>query len=235
MLEQRSEQILKHIIEDYIRTAEPVGSKYLNERYSLGFSPATVRNEMSILESDGYLRALHTSSGRIPTEKAYVYYLKNICQKDANQDYTSIEDAVCADTDAACAIKTIAKKLVEMSGETAIVAFDPRWSYYTGVSNLFQKPDFQDPELVSSLSELVDAFDEVIHKVFDSVTNEPQVWIGTSNPFGNQMTTIIARFDMGGKEQGLLGLVGPIRMNYSRNIALIEQAKEVIKKISYDG
>lgn len=74
----RKFQILKLIVEDFIQTATPVGSKYLIEKYNLPYSSATVRNEMSELESDGFLEKTHISSGRVPSAKGYKYYAHNL-------------------------------------------------------------------------------------------------------------------------------------------------------------
>lgn len=74
----RRDTILKYIVEYFISTAEPVGSKTLLEHYHLNCSSATIRNEMLALENDGYLEKTHTSSGRIPSEKGYEYYVQNL-------------------------------------------------------------------------------------------------------------------------------------------------------------
>lgn len=75
MLNERKKKILKIIIEDYISSAEPVGSRTIARKYDLGLSPATIRNEMSDLELLGYLEQPHTSAGRIPSAQAYHFYV----------------------------------------------------------------------------------------------------------------------------------------------------------------
>ena len=70
-LTERQNSLLMLVIRDYIETAQPVGSRRLVEHYRLDLSPATVRNEMSVLTEMGYLRQLHTSAGRVPTEDGY--------------------------------------------------------------------------------------------------------------------------------------------------------------------
>ncbi len=74
----RRDEILKLIVEHFIKTAEPVGSKTLQQEYHLEVSTATIRNEMNALENDGYLEKTHTSSGRVPSEKGYSYYVANL-------------------------------------------------------------------------------------------------------------------------------------------------------------
>lgn len=75
MLNERKKKILQIIIEDYISSAEPVGSRTIARKYDLGLSPATIRNEMSDLELLGYLEQPHTSAGRIPSAQAYHFYV----------------------------------------------------------------------------------------------------------------------------------------------------------------
>ncbi|MCW2786239.1 MAG: heat-inducible transcription repressor HrcA [Marmoricola sp.] len=69
MVEERKLAVLRAIVEDYVATQEPVGSKTLVERHRLGVSPATVRNDMAALEEEGLIAQPHTSAGRIPTDK----------------------------------------------------------------------------------------------------------------------------------------------------------------------
>ncbi|MBA3309217.1 MAG: heat-inducible transcriptional repressor HrcA [Nocardioidaceae bacterium] len=78
MLDERKLDVLRAIVEDYVSTREPVGSKSLVERHHLGVSPATVRNEMAALEEDGYITQPHTSAGRIPTDKGYRLFVDKL-------------------------------------------------------------------------------------------------------------------------------------------------------------
>ena len=80
MLTTRQKEILKIIVEEYVRTAEPVGSKSICDR--LKVSSATVRNEMAALEKEGYLDKTHSSSGRVPLEKGYKYYVEELLTAD---------------------------------------------------------------------------------------------------------------------------------------------------------
>ncbi len=74
-LDDRKEQILREIVEGYVQRGEPVGSKIVADATELGVSSATIRNEMAILEREGYISHPHTSAGRIPTDKGYRYYV----------------------------------------------------------------------------------------------------------------------------------------------------------------
>jgi len=92
-LSDRQLKILQAIISDFIRTAEPVGSRTISKNYELGISPATIRNEMSDLEEMGYLTHPHTSSGRVPSEKAYRLYVNEMMNK---RELTEVEKSAIA-------------------------------------------------------------------------------------------------------------------------------------------
>jgi heat-inducible transcriptional repressor len=78
MQEERRLAVLRAIVEDYVSTEEPVGSKALVERHGLGVSPATVRNDMAALEDEGYITQPHTSAGRVPTDKGYRLFVDRL-------------------------------------------------------------------------------------------------------------------------------------------------------------
>lgn len=86
MLNERKKKILQIIIEDYISSAEPVGSRTIARKYDLGLSPATIRNEMSDLELLGYLEQPHTSAGRIPSAQAYRFYVDSLVEPGSLTD-----------------------------------------------------------------------------------------------------------------------------------------------------
>ena len=82
MLDDRKKKVLQAIVEEYINTAEPVSSGSIVNNYDLNYSSATIRNEMADLEKAGYLEKTHTSSGRIPSEKGYRYYVDELLKDD---------------------------------------------------------------------------------------------------------------------------------------------------------
>ncbi len=78
MVDTRKREVLRAVVDDYVETAEPVASKTLARKYPLGVSPATIRNELSELEADGYLFQPHVSAGRIPSDKGYRFYVDEL-------------------------------------------------------------------------------------------------------------------------------------------------------------
>src|SRR5699024_8429863 len=78
LLNERKLAVLRAVVEDFVNTNEPVGSKALADRHRLGVSPATIRNDMVSLEEDGYIAQPHTSAGRIPTDKGYRLFVDRL-------------------------------------------------------------------------------------------------------------------------------------------------------------
>jgi len=76
--DDRRLRVLRAIVQDYVSTNDPVGSKALAARYDLGVSPATIRNDMAVLEEEGYITQPHTSAGRVPTDKGYRFFVDRL-------------------------------------------------------------------------------------------------------------------------------------------------------------
>lgn len=122
-LSERKLKILSAIIGDYVKTAEPVGSRTLSRRPELDYSPATIRNEMADLEELGYLTHPHTSAGRVPSDKAYRLYVNALMDKKelSNEEKLCISDMLkcdCREFD-----KTIAKAATILSEITNLTSF----------------------------------------------------------------------------------------------------------------
>lgn len=122
-LTERKLKILQQIIGDYVRTAEPVGSRTLSKEFNNAFSPATIRNEMSDLEEMGYLTHPHTSAGRVPSDKAYRWYVNNSMGKVEipQESQKIIKDTLHSDIDELD--KTIQRAADLLSEITNLAAF----------------------------------------------------------------------------------------------------------------
>ena len=103
MLSDRRQKVLAALIEEYVARALPVGSRTLTERYQLGVSPATVRNELSVLEDGGYITQPHTSAGRIPTDHGYRAFVDNLLQTDFASELNDARYQGVADSLRSCA------------------------------------------------------------------------------------------------------------------------------------
>ena len=115
MLTTRQLLIFKCIVDEFIETAEPVGSKALMTNYQLPYSSATIRNEMSFLEEYGYLEKTHTSSGRIPSVEGYRFYVNNLAKRDLDESLKSQVAQIFSDRHESC------QMLSELTHLTSVV------------------------------------------------------------------------------------------------------------------
>lgn len=226
-LSPRQKTILKTLIKEYIRSAQPVASGILVEKYRLDISPATVRNELTVLEDLGYIYQPHTSAGRVPTEAAYLLEIEENYHKkrDAKPADKEALEAVLRDSES---FKPAARILAELSGNAVFWAFHKNDLYHTGLSNLFSQAEFKQSEMLFDVSQVIDRMEEIIDGLFDELPEGTQVYLGSNNPFGAFLGTALLKYRHGGVS-GLCGILGPMRMDYARNLSLLTHLEEYFK------
>jgi len=214
-MEIRQQKLLKIIVKEYIKTAEPISSGLLVRKFKLPLSPATVRNELVKLEENGYIHQPHISSGRVPTEKAYQFYVENflsdkkpVMQIQARKNNEQF-------------LKQTAKALAAKSGLAVFWATDNNSLYYTGISNLLSQPEFIETQQVLNISRIIDDIEDIVIDMYASMTNVPQIFIGQKNPFGAICGSVVVKYEKEG-DNGMLGIVGPMRMDYEQCLGLIQ-------------
>lgn len=230
-MDQRKIELLMRIIDSYILSGEPVGSVSLLERYRLPYSSATIRNEMALLEEEGHLFQPHTSAGRIPTELGYQLYITNLkpvrlSQKNEHDFFRMWRDG--DDADEQC--KKLSRAIAELSGEIGFAAFDGYHTYVAGLSSLCDKPEFSDKKIAATLTDIVEKIDDIVDSVFSYVGTEPEVWIGRQNKFAPHCSTVLVKCRYK-KTQGIIGIVGPMRMRYGRNKAILSMIQEALQDL----
>ena len=205
-MEQRAQKLLAAIVAEHVKTAGPVGSAAVAERYDLEVSSATIRNDMVMLEEAGYITHPHTSAGRIPTELGYRYYVEHLASPRQPKDSArSALDRAATQSEPEVKLKALAKELAELSAQSVFVGFAPLDVYYTGLANLFRQPEFAHQSLVTDVSAVVDHLDEVVAKLFRQASSEPMVLIGSASPFGDACASIIIQYQYR-RNNGIFGL-----------------------------
>ena len=214
-------QLLKLVTEEYIASAEPVGSQALVDRHDLGVSSATVRNWFALLEEAGLLQQTHTSGGRIPTEDGFRLYVERFLTPKSVSKKVRDRLVQVASLDGDRRIKLVAREVADSLGLASIVALHEADTYYTGLSQLFAQPEFRHWQRVVSMTELLDHLDQTLGSLRHTTFIQPQWLIGKDCPFGPASSVIVAS-----SPQGLIGILGPLRMDYqdalSHMIAAIE-------------
>ncbi|WP_144119425.1 heat-inducible transcriptional repressor HrcA [Catellatospora sichuanensis] len=124
-LDDRKLEVLRAIVEDYVATQEPVGSKALVERHALGVSSATVRNDMAVLEEEGYIRQPHTSAGRVPTDRGYRLFVDRLSRVKplSPAERRAIERFLVGAVDLDDVVHRAVRLLAQLTRQVAVVQY----------------------------------------------------------------------------------------------------------------
>jgi heat-inducible transcriptional repressor len=236
-LTQRQVEILRALIEEYIETAEPVGSETLEKKYGLSASPATIRNEMVALTKLGYLKKTHTSAGRMPTPNGMKFYVKQLMKekdlsvteetavKESLWDYRNKEERF---------LKEMTKALANKTKALAIATTDDGDVFCSGYANILDMPEFFDIDITRSLLSTLDEF-ESCRQFFADITGEDvQILLGDElgpnlqGPYGFVFTHYRTPMHL----KGEIGVLGPSRLNYTQIVPTVRYFGDLIEEIA---
>jgi len=234
-MDLRKRKILEAIVEKFIETATPIGSKLIYEEYDLNVSPATIRNEMAVLEEEGYIIQPHTSAGRIPTSLAYRLFVDQLkfniqLLNKAKNDIEMLRRQHN--------LNRAKEKLYEMVAILATVTNnvsfatlpDNKHIFYMGVSNVLRQPEFRDnPSSATQVIEVLETkFADILSQL--KISNEPAFYIGEENliPEIKSCSILVQRYNYRGFG-GVMGILGATRMNYAYNMVALKSAIDLLE------
>ncbi len=236
-MKERTLQILSALIQDFVETASPVASRKLLLIMSKDFdiSSATVRNEFSLLEEVGLIKSPHISAGKVPTQKGYRFFVdelledtreeqvvRSIFQKHISEYKLSKSKEILFD---------VVRLLAQLSGNVAFITVDNDRTFYLGLSNVLRSPEFlMQPEKAAQIVEILEG-KERFRQMLESLDLEGKIkiFIGEENLLEeiSSCAMVVARFTMN-EVSGTVGLLGPMRMRYGFNKALVKSALEML-------
>src|SRR3989338_4082927 len=211
----RSKTILETAIKEYIRSGNPVSSRELEKKYDFGVKEATIRNELGRLTKDGFLDQLHTSGGRVPTDKGYQFFV------GSTLDNVATSNRILSERYSGLAGDLKQGKLREfieaVSDETKLLGVGKKDKGQDAYKSGLQ--DFE------SLDKRIDIMKE---KIFNTLSL-PQVFIGKS-PItqSKNLSVVMDSFNIkGGKV--LVAIIGPKRMDYDKTLKVFKNLKDELK------
>lgn len=226
----RKRQILLATINEYIDSAVPVSSEVLKEKCGFRLSSATIRNVLAELENDGFLMHPHTSAGRIPTDKAYRYYLESL-MKRKQLDEVLNADAISAlypenlDTLESILEKTsdILAELTHYTGIASLLDRDDKF-YFRGLHFLFEQPEFNNIDRLRSLLTILEEREQLLHLINAVADDCINIYIGRESHCDEieDCSLVTSAYSQRGRVIGRLGVLGPKRMNYSKVLSILD-------------
>ena len=223
-LDDRKKRILQTIVDYYINSAEPIASKMIANDYGLELSSATIRNEMAEMEEMGLLEKTHTSSGRIPSDLGYRYYVDDIMDTNnvSDEEISEFLDYLSkGDKD------PLQKATMALSGVThyTSISKDEDGIFLYGRNNIFDYPEFNDIENLRKFMYMLEE-EELLKGLFDEpYDSEITVKIGKENSIEEFKDYGVIVFPY--KDKGDIAIIGPKRMDYSK---VVSYAKKLLKE-----
>lgn len=231
-MQARQKEILKVTIIEYIRGAQPVASQFLAENYPWQISPATIRSELAALEKAGYLYHPYTSAGRVPTDKGYRYFVDHLI--DRQESYLQQKRFLEKRLRQRSIIRVIQEATSFLASETGNVVFAGdihcRMIYQAGLRRTLEAPEFASREVVLRLLEALHQLKMNVSNLFEGTSSELELFIGRECPYlrnFSDFSIILARWQRF-SQKGLLALLGPKRMWYEKNLALMDHIRQLI-------
>lgn len=230
---ERQEHILGTLVREYVASAEPVASGDLVQKYRLPYSSATVRSELVALDEAGYLTQPHTSAGRIPTDRGYRFFINHVLEPKEPAVENRAERAfeALAEVESPVEFLKQASRLVAHLTQNAVLAGFPEEDlfYKSGMSEVAQAPEFIEAPTMREFAALLDVLDdemEELLKTFDA--RQPIVFIGRENPIASarHYGMIVSALETPFHKEGVIALIGPKRMDYARNVAIMRRLCE---------
>lgn len=227
----RQEHLLKHLVRLYIVNADPISSSALvGIDDELAVSSATIRNEMSNLEEEGYIHQPHTSAGRIPTEKGYRFYVDHFLEARTllQEAEKRLQEAITVE-ELESMLKRMAKTLAELTHEAVIISLDEDDIYFTGLSNLLSQPEFRSQEQIAYMSQLLDQCEQIMSEFSNmDALEKTNILIGQENPFGESCALVTSPF-----QHGFMSVLGPMRMDYDYTLMLMNRAAQLLNSVHF--
>ncbi len=235
-MKERTIQILTALIQDFIESATPVASKKLLLKEDFDISSATVRNEFAMLEEVGLIQSPHVSAGKVPTQKGYRFFVDELLEnKEQDLLVHSIFAKHIAEYRLAKSKETIfdiVRLIAQLSSNVAFVTIDSDRTFYLGLSNVLRSPEYiLHPEKAAQIVEILEGrarFEKMISSL-EVPADEVKIFIGQENLLEeiSSCAILVTRFQT--KDiSGTIGILGPMRMKYGFNKALLQNALEML-------
>jgi transcriptional regulator of heat shock response len=230
----RQKQVLSAVVELYTDTAQPVGSIALLKHFDFPVSSATLRNDMGMLEEEGYLYQPHISAGRIPTDQGYRFYVEESMGEErltAAEERRLRQELLVLRAKHARLGRSAAKLLSALSGNLAVSGLIDQEEFYDfGMRELIDKPEFREIDELCRLVETLDSLDQKVAELLPELSlDETRIYIGDENPIAEiRHTAMIVTPYQSEEGRGLLAIIGPKRMQYAKNKSLIDSMKKLL-------
>ncbi len=236
-LTPRQIELLKIIIEEYIETAQPIGSEMLDRKYNLGVSPATIRNEMVQLVRSGHLTQPHVSAGRIPSPKALRFYISEIMREDdlSVAEEVSVKERIWdVRQELDDLLRESTRTLADKTKCVGIAVTNDHKTYHSGYLHLLDEPEFYDIDVTKSVFSLLEEGHQLV-AILERASGEDAIHVLLGDDFSNRhlhsVSIVFSDFHLG-PVAGSIGVIGPSRLRFSYVIPVVRHLTRTLQDIT---
>jgi heat-inducible transcriptional repressor len=238
-LDIRKQKILGAVVNDYLQSAEPVSSDRIYRKYMRDISPATIRNEMAELEEDGFLKHPHTSSGRVPSDLGYRYFVNQLMKLRGltHKEIQFIEmEYKKAGKNVEELLHTTLKIASTLSHLLAVITA-PKMPFKvisSGMTNMIKQPEFNDTEHIKNILSVIEREDLIEHIMDDSAKDDDiTIRIGSEIKHKKirDCSIVVSKYDLFGESVGTISIIGPTRMTYSKITSVVDTISKTLRNI----
>ena len=237
--QERKDLVLSIVVDAYIKTVSPVGSSYIATEYHLDLSSATIRNILAELEEEGYLMHPHTSSGRVPTERGYRYYVDHLMdeiqllevekkriQHEYKQGVNELESL----------LEKTSQVISDITHYTSIVSVDG-WNnklFLKGTSYVVDYPQERDVENIAKILHTLEEKERILKVINRNLEHRIHIYIGHEMAMKEMenCSLAVSVFKKKNGPSGRIAILGPTRMDYERVVSALDYVTDLMREVS---
>ena len=238
-VQQRKDMVLAIVVDQYIKTVNPIGSTFIAQECHVDLSSATIRNILAELEEEGYLSHPHTSAGRIPTQLGYRYYVDHLMneiqlleeekkriQREYNQRINELETL----------LDKTSQIISDVTHYTSIISVDGRNDriFCKGTSYVVSYPETRDVKKIGNILKTLEEKERILRVINQDLEHKIEIYIGHEMACKEieSCSLVVAGYHKKNGPSGRIAILGPTRMNYERVVSALDYVAEILSDVS---
>ncbi|MEI6887260.1 MAG: hypothetical protein WCK31_03435 [bacterium] len=226
-ISDRQKQLLLAIMQEFMESAEAVGSMEISDRYDFDLSPATIRNEMADLMKMGYLYKTHSSAGRIPTTQAWRFYISEAMDEDqvnVKDESEAREKLFQSRFSAEALLKEAVNEISKYTGYASVAILNDS-TFFSGISKLLNFTEYRNIDVLQSILIILEN-PNILRKVFDKAKGNNNVFLLIGDELGIESletsALVFKHVKLHRDHDAVISVLGPARMNYSKSVPAVK-------------
>ncbi|MFA5088149.1 MAG: hypothetical protein WC552_03840 [Candidatus Omnitrophota bacterium] len=235
---ERKDIILGIVVENYVKTVNPISSNFISQECPIDLSSATIRNILAELEEEGYLTHPHTSAGRIPTQIGYRYYVDHLMHEIEllEEEKKQVKDEYQTHVlELGALFEKTSEVLSDLTHYASIVSVDG-WNdriFYRGTSHIVGYPEFHDLTKIQYILHALEEKERILEIINRDLQEKIKIYIGAELQFSEMdgCSLVVSSYHSARGPSGKIAVLGPTRMDYGRVISVVDYFSKLMTEV----